>query len=363
MVHEPGQEQEGVGCRVSSASLVGEHSRTGVKDTKYAIIITSISIRPHTTCGFALGVPDAGPSDDARPEEAASADTQATNSETTTATSPPPEPLTLAKRIRAALANFPPITGSSGSTSNEAPTGDNTKASAAPPQVSDAGMISFLSSPAIMNGDGSKSGQSVWAALDRLRAVIPGQGSKQPQGVPLQLVVQPEGEDVLDDDESGVMVYGPLIPDENTQVELAESEIVPATPGEPEGEQSAQSTWKGKLEGVWPFGKGKAQEQATEPAIEESSTPSNSRVHVHSGKSKRVWVPSRDKISVQVMWWGYRMFVALLFYKVCMLTVTGLAICHLRCLRSSTISISKARSAPLCSPRLSSTCLIASRWS
>lgn len=248
---------------------------------------------------WGVDVSDASPEDTARSEpQVVLADAQATDAPDTSPT--PPEPLTLARRIQAALANLPPITGSA---SNGATEG-NAKASPAPPQlVSDAGMISFLSSPSVMNGDRSKSGQSVWSALDKLRAVIPGQGSKQPADVPLEPIDHPEGEHVLDDDESGVMVYGPLFPDENSQVELAESEVVPVTPGEEPQVAGAQDTWRGRLEGMWPLGKGK--EQGT--VSDEDSSPSRSRIHIHSGKSKRVWVPSRDKISVQVMWWGYRM--------------------------------------------------------
>lgn len=146
-----------------------------------------------------------------------------------------------------------------------------------------------------------------------------------------QVGTDDEGEDVLDDDDSGVMVYGPLFPSSDpaaaSEVELAKSEriSVPATNSEgqkqtrqdesrPDASQGGRSdkmdVLREKLENMWPFSK-----DGTAPPKDGQDTPtlSTSRVHfrpVHSGqKTQRVWVPSRDKISVQVMWWGYKMYI------------------------------------------------------
>ncbi len=207
---------------------------------------------------------------------------------------PPPEPTTLAKRIQSMLASIPPILPSN---SAQEPKLDG---EGPPPKlVSDPKMISFLSSPGIMNGSLSKSGQSVWSVLDRLRAQLPGQ-DKHRTDIPLE---ERKGEEeVLDDDESGVMIYGPLLPTADSEVELAKSEMVPH-----DNEESKQDgkkvpvrkeTIANKLERMWPFGKEK-----------ENDEPSKSRVFFQPVKEKRVWIPSKDKISIQVMWWGYRMFV------------------------------------------------------
>ncbi|KAJ3558549.1 hypothetical protein NM688_g862 [Phlebia brevispora] len=151
---------------------------------------------------------------------------------------------------------------------------------ASPALVTDPEMVSYLSSPAVMNGSPSKGSQSVWSALDRLRAVFPGQ-SKNFR--PSESLDNDHREDMQEDDESGVMVYAPLIPTDDSEVELAQSEVV----AEPEAASDIQSA------------AGQTQ----------SGAPPTSRVHFHPVRSKKIWVPSRDKISVQVMWWGYRIYL------------------------------------------------------
>lgn len=186
-------------------------------------------------------------------------------------------------------------------TSNQSETRNGTSSSPPPTLVTDPKLVTLLSSPSVMNGMLSKTHESVWSALDKLRAQLPGQRSTP--GAP---PAEAGEEEVLDDDESGVMVYGPLFPNADSEIELAKSETVPSHETERPEATSPKSTpggtWKDKLEGVWPF---KGQDKGKQPEH-------GSLTRVKLPRSKRVWIPSPDKISVEVMWWGYRMYVHLL---------------------------------------------------
>ncbi|EKM48407.1 uncharacterized protein PHACADRAFT_167516 [Phanerochaete carnosa HHB-10118-sp] len=163
-----------------------------------------------------------------------------------------------------------------------------------------------------MNGTLSKSGQSVWSVLDKLRAQLPGQSSSSSTPATAQGDAKAAEERVLDDDDSGVMIYGPLLPNDSSEVELArstdvdEAEAGKAEESAPSARPDPLGSLKGKLEEMWPF---KAKEDGKR-TVDNDAAPSTSRVHfqpVQPGKPKRVWIPSPDKISIQVMWWGYRM--------------------------------------------------------
>lgn len=304
----------------------------------------------------------------------------------------PPDPDTLAHRIQVLLAaaSVPFSASSSGGPgteerskehseplthTNAAPKSDAVTGAPLPPSppaalTSDPELISLLSSPDVMNGqesDGKNGGvqgkgRSVWEALEKLTARVPwmtsgsalgaadgGDKADNGKGKAIELgnmggkgmVVEGQNEqeeNVLDDDDSGVMVYGPLFPSSDpaaaSEVELAKSELVPvnqaeshthAADGHTKPSTSAPSTpWpdkvdliKGKLEGMWPFSKSVSTQ--THPD-QEGQTLSTSRVHFQPVKSehrtRRVWLPSRDKISVQVMWWGYRVYVTHLWVVV-----------------------------------------------
>ena len=183
-------------------------------------------------------------------------------------------------------------------------------------------------------------GQSVWDALEKLKAQIPWINRSQPEKLHDKGKAKDEknvggNEDALDN-ESGVMVYGPLFPSTDpvaaaSDVELAKSELVPVsehhthhshttqsttsqtpqTPSKPsllEAHQDKIDALRNKVEGMWPFAKSSENLKADS---EGESTVSSTRIHfqpvTEKARKKRVWVPSREKISVQVMWWGYRM--------------------------------------------------------
>ncbi|KAI0094338.1 hypothetical protein BDY19DRAFT_912293 [Irpex rosettiformis] len=286
-----------------------------------------------------------------------------------------PDAATLAERIQRLLTTsppqFPPPQPSSQSpdSSADVPSEEQKKATELgepsprpafepPPRhpalTSDPKLASFLSSPAVMNGDDkgkSKEGggrQSVWDALERLKAQIPWTNRSQAtvdEGKPSdkkKADITEGKEAVLEDDESGVMVYGPLFPSTDpvaaaSDVELAKSELVPVSEHHGIHHHAAESTsetpqvtskpsifeahqdkidaLKNKVEGMWPFAKGGEKEGGQGGTEGEGGQPTVSTTRLHfqpiqeKERKKRVWVPSREKISVQVMWWGYRIYL------------------------------------------------------
>lgn len=144
------------------------------------------------------------------------------------------------------------------------------------PDVVDARTRQLLTSEEVMNGDdacaqGSRR-QSVWSALEGLRyeSVAAEENGTGPS---------PAGKT---EHEEGVMMYAPLEPTAESELELADSELghidEPRT-----GEDAAKA-------------KGKAVD-ARAPPITHPPTP---------GKH---WVPSTTKISVFTTWWGYRLYL------------------------------------------------------
>ncbi|KAI6121750.1 hypothetical protein F5141DRAFT_1211407 [Pisolithus sp. B1] len=132
---------------------------------------------------------------------------------------------------------------------------------------------------------------------------------------------------VLDcvDDNNSVMVYGPLEPDNTSEVEIACSEIVsvygdgeeirtPQSRFIPLPAESIEQVLMGATETLE---KGKASERES---VDDSSAvpwvPPNelwksplSRGGQLPEREYRVWVPSLTKISVQTMWWGFRIYL------------------------------------------------------
>ncbi|KAI0784969.1 hypothetical protein C8Q75DRAFT_339305 [Abortiporus biennis] len=204
----------------------------------------------------------------ALPEESATEATGTSVSDGPDESATPPEPVTLAQRIQAMIYSIPPVFSSTPATSSAE--------SAVPAMISDPKMISFLSSPSVMNGSSNEGGaQSVWYILDRLKAILPGQSTSVAEGSSTSQTGQ-NTEDttdvrIIEDDSSSVMLYGPIIPETDSVVELADSEII----SEAGGETSVPGS------------------PGTEPQQHE----------------RKVWLPSTTKISLQVMWWGYRIYL------------------------------------------------------
>ena len=270
-----------------------------------------------------------------------------------------PEPLTLARRIQALLSlrTVPPTPSATDATTSGAASSEAaapiTPGSSAP--VTDSRFLALLGNTNAMNGSPDKSRQSVFAILDRLRR--PSGRAMETSNDPPSSVSEEEGQENEEyDDDSSIMLYGPLVPSEDSEVELAASDIMsvfddgetleferparplsffdvgeqftprsppatlpPAISEEPHTQEAPDDvnqpgtqkepgvlgwfdTWKGKMiEG------GKmVSEKVAEGTKSWKDKMSEGRKVV---KTKTRWVPSPDKISFQATWWGYRLCV------------------------------------------------------
>ena len=234
--------------------------------------------------------------------------------------------------------------------------------------VADARFLSFLHSPKIMNSPGL--GQpSVFSVLERLQSPMSRTRELPPDGNGGQ---DGHGMEVADDG-SSLMLCSPLIPQRDSLVEIAETEYVPfsgagrivaegyrsplqqvhtvddsgeesetddegssetnlASGGGDEGEGSSQTAEGGSAENNttsndrgrpggapetesrsifrWPWSKTEAEKSAEQKAKEEKQKAETKAKEQKSKKNEKlVWVPSPTKISLQTMWWGYRMSV------------------------------------------------------
>ena len=276
-----------------------------------------------------------------------------------------PEPLTLARRIQVALLSLrtiPPTPSATDATTSGAASSEAaapiTPSSSIPPAsvpVTDSRFLALLGNTNAMSGSLDKSRQSVFAILDRLRRPS-GRAMETSNDLPSSVSEEEEQENEEYDDGSSIMLYGPLVPSEDSEVELAASDIMsvfddgetleferparplsffdvgeqftprsppatlpPPTPEEyhtqeaptndsPPGTQKEPgalgwlNTWKGKMiEG------GKlVSEKVAEGTKSWKDKMSEGRKVV---KTKTRWVPSPNKISFQATWWGYRLCV------------------------------------------------------
>lgn len=151
------------------------------------------------------------------------------------------------------------------------------------PDVVDPQTMRLLSSEDVMNGDadGQQSShtkgtrQSVWAALDRLRYGNVGVGEKE----------GPQASAGVNHDE-GVMMYSPLVPTPDSEVELAESELEYVDPEEtPGGGDGTSDKKNGKVTDSGP------------PPLTKAPT------------LEKHWYPSTTKLSLLTTWWGYRLYL------------------------------------------------------
>ncbi|KAH7888684.1 hypothetical protein F5I97DRAFT_1803503 [Phlebopus sp. FC_14] len=186
-----------------------------------------------------------------------------------------------------------------------------------PPQtINDSNLLAFLSSSNIMNGSIERGRQSVWSALDRLRPPY----GKKPDDTP-SLEHEHTEDAVLDciDDNNSVMMYGPLEPDDASEVEIACSEIVSVN-GDGEEIRTPQPRFvplpSESIEQVLmrdsdpSIGEMEIGQPEMSPSAGEHAKPSAETSEARSPvKEYRVWLPSLTKISVQTMWWGFRIYL------------------------------------------------------
>ncbi|KAG7448089.1 uncharacterized protein BT62DRAFT_752856 [Guyanagaster necrorhizus] len=196
------------------------------------------------------------------------------------------EPTTLAERIRSMINALPTSTLSNFRTFPKPmpPARDADGCPIPPPEaipIKDKKLIAKLYNPNVMNAEGSESG-SVWSILESLRAT------------------SHDGDDnssTWSDD--SIMMYSPLFPTEESLVEIAASHIVPAP------RESAPLQPKALWQRKWPWWKKLA--SADGNADKEKNGDDNKTAVPPT--PTRVWIPSTTKISVQVMWWGYRLYL------------------------------------------------------
>ncbi|KIM69770.1 hypothetical protein SCLCIDRAFT_725234 [Scleroderma citrinum Foug A] len=183
--------------------------------------------------------------------------------------------------------------------------------------VNDWKLLGFLS-PRAANRSIEPDRQSILSALDLLRS---------PRGKRQEDLSSPveSTSTVLDcvDDNNSVMMYGPLEPDDTSEVEIACSEIVsvyedgdeirtPQARFVPLPTESIEQILMGaneSPEGCKGKEKGSCNEVDSEPFIppdEPWKSPLSKNGQLPE-REYRVWVPSLTKISVQTMWWGFRM--------------------------------------------------------
>ena len=201
----------------------------------------------------------------------------------------------------------------------------------------DARLIAMLSSPVIMNGearlaDGDERRErrvSVWSVLDSMASPRRLDENKTLPGT--SHVDEGEEEDTASvfSDGSSVMMYSPLIPTTASLVELAESEVMlPSTPfprlassvcDGPPGEEPPSS---GRMGNSLPFSSSDDDAPSAGSASAGTGTISGGVGALDADVSRtagatprprvigqRVWIPSSSKLSLQAMWWGYRLCV------------------------------------------------------
>ncbi|TFK44044.1 hypothetical protein BDQ12DRAFT_708087 [Crucibulum laeve] len=256
-----------------------------------------------------------------------------------------PEPTFLARKIQALIDSLPSSNPPPDSPPRrkpipkpQPPKRDKNGRPIPPPDatpVKDSRLLSFLQSATIMNGgkagqDRGEGRQSIWSILESLGAP---KHEEERQDGDEENGGEDEGGSVFSDGAS-VMVYSPLIPTKEDLVELAES--VPVTVEEVDVREDANAGQKSGMTSLlsgwttfWPFSAWYGQVQKDEeqqttaatPAVETEEarqevdavrqrTISNTSQHrVARTQTQQLWVPSRTKLSVQAMWWGYRLYL------------------------------------------------------
>lgn len=256
-----------------------------------------------------------------------------------------PSPQTLARRIQAMLSTNTPMATPPelpAEFDGEVPPPTPTQMMSPMSPIGDSRLLSFLSSPKMMNGSLSRGQQSVWSVLEKLHSPVPRHAELSPEsaapdmpGSPLASAPDTNDYD-YDDDESSMMLCSPLIPQRDDLVELAETEYVPVDqhgrvvvqnfrsplyqahtfsdlgphelmdPDEPEAEQGVEEVTNEPTEAEVP----EQEEEAPQPTGFQwpwSKTPEKPVQKKKKIKEKRIWKPSATKISLQTTWWGYRM--------------------------------------------------------
>ncbi|KAF4612215.1 hypothetical protein D9613_004099 [Agrocybe pediades] len=203
----------------------------------------------------------------------------------------PPEPVSFAQKIRGLIESlpFPAALSSSPSQTDSGltqTTPDDGKSGSPVPPGMDEDLVRMLSSEDVMNGKPSSSSSKqkeesspgIWNILANLK----GNDGQAPE---------PDSKkrrrNTVEEEEDGVMMYAPLEPKADSQLELANSETI--------REYIDESKRKS--------GHGLNADSANP---ETSSAPTTPKEHIIE---KRVWVPSTTQLSLLTTWWGYRLYL------------------------------------------------------
>ncbi|KAF8069871.1 hypothetical protein FPV67DRAFT_1779390 [Lyophyllum atratum] len=210
--------------------------------------------------------------------------------------------------------------------------------------IKDSKLIAMLSSATIMNGGRAGAGErerrvSVWSVLESLGSARaddgddvengPGDGEGDGEGTG-----DGDGGSVFQDT-SGIMMYSPLFPTNESLVEIADSGLIEPPPAEEGGNSAAAAQFAG-LMGMWPFSIWSSDSTSGSTLVPAVSAPTSSppslttlpvspvgsprppgspslpgspRIARLRIQGQRVWVPSTTKLSFQAMWWGYRLYL------------------------------------------------------
>ncbi|KAG0704503.1 hypothetical protein DFH29DRAFT_911595 [Suillus ampliporus] len=241
------------------------------------------------------------------------------------AESEPPEPDTLARKIQAMIASLPSMPSGLSTFSPQfhtAPSGapaidPNDHPPTPPPgfSIADTKLITFLTSFSVMNGSIDRGRESVWSVLDRLRSPLSKKDGIAEPNADAEEELRPGAE--YEDDNGSVMMYGPLEPTEDSEIEIARSEIVSLN-GDGEEIRTPQLTFVAlpseSIEQVLAQSESSDRRKGKQRAIPEQ-TASSSGVEpediaaASATREYRVWLPSPTKISIQAMWWGFRIYL------------------------------------------------------
>nr|GAT59818.1 predicted protein [Mycena chlorophos] len=226
-----------------------------------------------------------------------------------------PEPQELAQQIGDLIETLPPIPEEPSSA--EVPPVDPNGPPLSPAVANNPQLVQLLASERAMGGSISRNRESVWSKLEKLKERHGGRSGARSD--------KKEGEGgERDREDGGVMVYAPLVPTPDSEVEIADSEVLeyldeaPPTseqskPAEETAKPPPSPTPAPAVGSQAPNAQSKAapvsapEKKPATPGVK----PSPSRVQVKPRKpGQRVhWVPSRTKMSLQVMWWGYRLYL------------------------------------------------------
>jgi hypothetical protein len=164
------------------------------------------------------------------------------------------------------------------------------------PAEMDKDLVRMLASEEIMNGQPTNDKKSnsngngkntpqrtsnIWNMLASLKSTM---GLKDSDPPPPSHAVEEE--------EGSIMMYAPLEPTNDSQLELAESKPIL---DDPVPSSSASTTVPDKkIEG--------SKTTSTSPTPPTPTPPQTSR-------EKRIWVPSTTELSILATWWGYRLYL------------------------------------------------------